>query len=428
MKLQLILLFIFTLNFAIFCQNTILYNLDSYKRVDGKYRTTFITPDANLNFGNILNSPNLMKNYNISVGGKYMDNQIRNDKNNQNNTFKKVDFGLLTGSNKDVSFIFEYDYDNRSYNDDLKYFKNGVNITTNNVYEESEIILFKRYLISANVSYDLGFGFGRLEIINNAWLGARILEELESKKLLTNIPSANEMKAFFDLIGDLEFDRVMDNRLRSIYRIEKMIEFIEQEEWIDRGSIPAFVTIYDAFLFENFIFRQSGERLEFTLTPTVSTDFSWLLNFNNDSFSKSIRPGFNGNVEYEIHENGDLNYYTIKLVGGRIEYFERFEGGESENTKSIAGNVYFEYKYRYLPSLRTNLLVVANASAGFIYSESYSASLSVNTVFEYNYYFSPATRLAIMARITYNDRSFQIGDYQPNINTNLSVNVVHAIR
>lgn len=425
MKSRLIILFILGFGTHITAQSTILYDLDTYKRVDIAYRTSFFTPDLNLSIDTTLNSPGVQRNYAINLGGRYTDNQIINDAKNQKTKYTVFNLNLNLGKNKLGSLSYEYNYDNRSYNES-SYFKNGFYIKWDHLYNVN--FNFNRlYRQSLDLSYDLGFGFGRLEVINNAWHGARILEELQSKNLLTKIPSLEEMKLFFDLIGDVQFERVMDRRLASMYRVEKIIEYIEQNEWIEKGSVPAFVTIYDAYRYERFFFRQSGERLEFTLTPTVlgniSKQFGTII-----PISKFIQPGFFGNVEYEIHENGDLAYYTTKLLGAQISYFELFRDGDFMNTDALSANMYFEYRYNYLPSLRTNLMVQANISGGFVYNDAYDATLNMNVAAEYNYYFSPATLLKLIASIYYADSNFQVGDYQPRIQSRFFIQVVHAFR
>lgn len=423
MKSHLSLLLFFIFSLAGSGQN-ILYDLDSYKRVSGIYRTTFITPDANLNYQDVINLPGQEKSYGFEVGGNYTDNQIQNDEKNQKTKFISLDLGAGIGTKKNVDSKYRYSSKDRSYNG-MKYFKSGFQLSTENRYDE--IINLKRFTHFLDMGYDLGFGFGRLEVINNAWIGARILEELESNNLLLIYPTTEELTELFDFIGDLEFERVMDPRLRSIYRVEKMIEFIENKGWIEKGSIPSFVRIYEAFLFENFVIRESGERLEFTLRPTLASNFIYTFVMDNQ-FSKVIRPGFLGTIEYEIHKNGDIAYNTKKLVGGRLEYIENFRDAPSNDFKQIAGNIYFQYRYRYLPSLRTNFIFSSNIAAGFIYAGNYTARLDMNSLAEYDYYFSPVTRLAVIAEVKYIDSRFQVGNFQPAIDAKFSVNVVHALR
>lgn len=420
-------MFIFLMFFALcsYSQDRILYDLDSYKRVDVNLRTTFFSPDFNLFYDNTINNPGIPKRYTINLGGSYNDSHLINNEKNQVLKYQGIDFGFTSGTNKNVDLSYIYQMENRFYNK-AKYFKRGLYIHSTSLYNE-DASSFARYSHSLYAEYDIGFGFGRLEVINNAWLGARILEELDSKHLLNSIPSADEMKLFFDLIGDLESDRVMDFRLRSMYRVEKIIEFVEQKGWIDKGSIKAFISIYDTYRYEDFIIRSSGERLEFTLTPTLRGLYNWR---NNSLFSESkyIQPGFIGSIEYELHRNGDLEYYKTKTFGARITHYQRFEKEQVQDSKTILGDLYFQYQYQYIPSLRTNLSFVGSFTGGFVYTSSYNARIRINTVCSYNYYFSPSTRLMIMGGILYDDNRFQLGDFQPKISTFVSFDIRHAIR
>ncbi|MEM9548500.1 MAG: hypothetical protein AAGA77_21120 [Bacteroidota bacterium] len=407
-------------------QSRIIYDLDAYLRVDGVYRTTFIIPNADLGYSNIINDPSKERDIQFVGGLLYNDNRIINNPRNQKVIEKSIDFDFTNGQANAIAFKYDYENTNRYYGEDKKYFKSRFYVSTDSRYQENQGVN-KTYLQTAALQYGLGFGFGRIEVVNDAWLGARILEELRMKNLLLVMPSSDEMKTFFDVVGDLSFERVMDNRLRSIYQIETLIKYIEEQGWIEKGSIPAFATIYDAFRFEDFLFRQSGERLEFTLTPRVD---SWLnYRFNEDDVNfYSFQPGFSGRTEYEVNRNGDLEYYTSMVLGGTFNYTEQINNNDFDDENFLNGSVYFRYSYYYLPSRRTNLIITGNVSAGFAHSSSYNAVLNMFSRLEYNYYFSPATQLVMQAALTYNDPQFQIGDYQPSIKANFSMNVVHAIR
>jgi hypothetical protein len=406
-------------------QDRILYDLDSYKRVDVNFRTSYFSPDFSLNYDNTINNTSIDKRYTFNLGGYYSDNHILNSENNQETKYQSLSSRFNSGTSKSVDLTYVYRKEKRHYAG-ARYFKNGINIITNMDYSENASS-FKRFSQLIDVKYDLGFGFGRLEVVNYAWLGARILEELDSKNLLNSIPSADEMKLFFNLIDDVKSYRVMDFRLSDMYRVEKIIEFIEGKEWIDKGDIKAFIVIYDAYRYENFITRMSGERLEFTLSPTLLGTYSWR---NTSIFygGKYIQPGFIGSVEYELHRNGDLEYYQTKIFGGRITHYQRFVKEQEEDSKTISGDLYFQYEYHYIPSLRTNLSFSANFSGGFVYSNSYDAIIAVNTSITYNYYFSPSTQMVIKGGIFYDDSRFQIGSYQPEISTFMSFDIRHAIR
>ena len=425
MRASLVILLFFTSILNLFSQDRIIYDLDSYKRVDIDFRTTFFMPDVDLYYNNTINNPALVKNYRISLGGKYTDAQLINDERNQLTKLHRLENGISSGTNKTAEMIYNYQKDRRSYNNG-NYFKSGFNIQSSMAYTNNSNI-FSRFSQLLNVEYDVGFGFGRLEIVNNAWIGARILEELDSKSLLKSLPIAADMRSFFDLIGDLEFDRVRDVRLKSIYQIEEIIAFIEQKEWIEKGSIKAFVTIYDAFQYEDFFIRMSGERLEFTLTPMVTGSYVWS---NNSIFGMEeyIQPGYEGSIEYEIHTNGDLEYYQTKILGGTIAHFQRFSKEQQIDSKTIAADLYFQYQYRYIPSLRTNLSFNSSFSGGFVYSNAYNARIAINSSLTYNYYFSPSTQIVLMGGVFYNDNMFQVGDYQPSITGFFSFDVIHAIR
>ena len=409
-------------------QEYILFDLDSYRRVDFDFRTTFISPDIDLRYVNEINTPNQNKNYRIGFDGVYNDIRIVNNLKNQKTWSNRVDMGILSGTSVGIDLNSQFDYSNRSYSEESNYFLNGAQLTTNLDFTNPQNS-DSRINSVVNVKYDLGFGFGRLEVVDNAWIGGRILEDLNKKGLLKVIPDSDEMRTFFDLIGSLQFTRVMDFRLAAIYRLERIVEYIESQGWIEDGSIPAFATIYDTYRYEQFSNRWTGERLEFTLSPTLRGVYIW--RDNNDLFTfQSIGPGFEGKIDYEWHTNGDLEYYKKKVVGAKLAYIESFQK-QSDLTSSnrfIDASLFVVYEYRYIPSLRTNLVWTTLFDGGFMHQESLRARVNVSSSLVYNYYVSPATQLVLRGSLGYSDNEFQSGDYQPRILASFSFDVLHALR
>ena len=418
--------YILIISYGIFAQDQILYDLDTYKRIDAEYRTTNIQPEFLFNYFNQLNSPGTNKAYFLEANGFYDDNFLVNSINQQNNRFIDIRTEFSIGTTQSVKILTDFVKEKRKYNGE-KFFKTDYQI-------RSRLSYFSNagggsnsfYQVDHDIIYGLGFGYGRLEVVNEAWLGGRILEELKRGGLLLDIPSAEAMKAFFDFLGELRFERVMDPRLRDIYRIEKMVEYLEDVGWIESGSVPSFVTIYDTFRYETFLIRQSGERLEFTLLPLISSKLNWRKNFET-VFQNRVRPGIAASTEYEIHRNGDLKYYTTMLLGGYVEYRDRlFIDNDSE--QSLSANISFDYIYRYLPSLRTNLSIASRIYSGFVNDSGYEAVLGLESRLNYDYYFSPATRLNFNAVFLYLDDKFQVGDFQPRLTFKTGVNIVHSLR
>lgn len=408
-------------------QGRIIYDLDTYRRVDFNFRMTTIMPSADMKYDKILNNPSSDKDYQIRVGGLLNESIIGNSLHHQKVKTRRLNFSLESGRQKFINIKYDVASLNRSYNEN-RYFINGYEASSTSAYSSQNVSYsFNQEL---GLSYDLGFGFGRLEVINSAWMGARILEELENNNLLREVPSAPEMRVFFDLIGDLTNERVLDSRLRSIYRIENIIKYIEREGWIEKGSVPAFANIYDSYRFETaLINRWSGERLEFKLKTKGKFVYK---ESNGGSFNirKYYEPGFEGNVEYSIHRNGDLEYYTIKKLGGLLDHYERFDKIPNLDRKVVSGNIYYEYEYRYLPSFRSNLAFTTRTSAGMTLDDkdNFSSFLRLDLVLVYNYYFSPATQMQLYARLNYNDNRFQVGEYQPRVRAWFSFDLIHAIR
>lgn len=426
MKLQIFILFIFGLSFTVKGQNPIIYDLDSYQRVNFDYRLTTFSPDLSFSYSKTLNTLGQEKFLTFRLGGLYLDYQLINSETNQKSYLSRIDLNARAGTLKSFDLGYDYNYDNRSYSG-LTYFKNGFEVSSRTNYMKNFNSL-KEFEQELTLSYDIGFGFGRIEVVNNAWLGARILQELDKNGLLTKVPEADEMTDLFDIIGDLQFERVMDPRLMTINRLEKMIEFIEEKELIEEGSIPAFVTIYDAFRFEDFFFRQSGERLEFTLSPAVNGTYFWN-DINLTGRNSNIRPGFEGSIDYEVHRNGDVEYYSKKSIGATLGYFEHFRENEESHSTIVTGDIEFNYTYRYLPSLRTNLEFATTVVGSLVKDDDdFSSILNATSKLSYFYYFSPATQLSISLNVQYSDTEFQIDEYQPSIGSSFLIDVVHAIR
>jgi len=408
-------------------QIDIAYDLDSYRRVDGFFRTTLIRPQVTTSYRDEVNVVGMEKDYSLGVRGSYADYQLTNSLPHQKEREVFGEFDLSAGSLKQGELTYRYSGIDRNYNEQ-DYFKIGGSIEFETKHREVSRFVGSSYTSEStlDLSSDLGFGFGRLEVVNDAWLAASILEELAAKNLLREIPDSLALRTYFDYLGQLEFERVLDFRMREIYVIEKLIAYLEEQNWIEKGSIPAFATIYDAYRYEQFFFRQTGRRLEFTLTPQIEVEIN--KSTGQESALRNIRPGFIGTIQYDMHRNGDIKYYVQKGLGASLRYIERFTNVNDFRLTYIDARIDYTYVYRYLPSLRTNFLISFKTEGGFTNANSFQSFLLAECGLKYNYFFTPTTRLEVSGNFGYTDPEFQVGDFQPRLNGFASCKVVHAIR
>lgn len=270
----------------------------------------------------------------------------------------------------------------------------------------------------------IGFGKGRIELVQDAQTALFILNDLQQQGLINgNIPSETA-HAFARLITDINNSRVFDSRKRRIYELTRIDSFIKNSGLSTTTDIRHFTTINDNWAFAMNPFRTSGTQWFVRLTPFASYNAinSQTVVFRSESensnsiFSHGIMPEIGFNRSKPISLKWQKNYGlsgSYQLVRTKYKQSSKFNGTVVQTpdsvleTKSISAIVF--YSIGYYPNNRTNIETSFTTGASRIEYDHLPSETFVN----YN------ASLAVTARYFIGYRTYLNGIYQLSYNSAL---------
>lgn len=235
-------------------------------------------------------------------------------------------------------------------------------------------------------TFSAAWGKGRIEDISDAWSAQRIIEDLQRTGFAASTFTEEDFWEFADLIAELRNLRRLDFRMKRVYELEQIGQFLIDKEIIGVSDILFMAQLADTYRFERFVQRSSGE--------------SW--NIYTQIYGHLRRSNNNADIEDYNLEFG-LNYqkylpikkrWQLNLIGN-LSYqpmTSTFFGNEPEQFRgSVSGRL------GYYPSARTNLGVRLFASwNNFINNiqQFDSTSYTFTNSFEARYFISPFASLS----------------------------------
>ena len=135
------------------------------------------------------------------------------------------------------------------------------------------------------------FGKGRIELVNDAWHAHTILEMLEEQDLLEKSISVEQIEAFANRISEIKNFRNTDFRLEGIAEFESLCEHLVENGIMDAEKYRSFAVLLDAWQYESFINRESGNEWKFGLKSKLMVDDKreWLGD-NSVLFTNQVQP------------------------------------------------------------------------------------------------------------------------------------------
>ena len=191
----------------------------------------------------------------------------------------------------------------------------------------------------------VAYGKGRIEDISDAWSAQRIIEDLTNANVLNRKPNEEEYWELADLIAELRNLRRLDFRMKRVYELTVLGEYLIDAGFTDASDILFMAQLADTYRFERFVLRSSGQ--SWKVYTAVLGSIEKLTGRPSDQDSK-----WEVGAQYEYRRPinqiwqldfiADFNYkpeaVRIPLVPGT----ENFEGSIS----AILG---------YYPNARTNI-------------------------------------------------------------------------
>jgi hypothetical protein len=295
----------------------------------------------------------------------------------------------------------------------------------------------------------LGFGRGRLELVQDAQMALFILNDLRQQGLLQQEADQQTALELAQVITGINNRRVFDSRRRRIYELTTIHEFLQQKGLTGTGDIRVFTTINDNWALAFNPLRYSGTNWYFNVTPSAS----WVSNTNTNSlgnvkteskgsaFGYGLQPtiGFNRYVPKSLHwqrNMGVMASYSRNNLKEKAKISNSLPELE-EITETSMYHTYLFYEMGYYPNNRTLVNAGVNMTGTWNQYDGTGTTESMTTIkpgayLTADYFISYNTRLSLQAGASYEHNKIKrTGTGVDNTNRNLlgtfSIGIAHVI-
>lgn len=410
----------------VFAQSDILYDLDAYKQVVFRLDQLFLRPDGGLTSRDVINVQGEGAVFDPDIGLDVWYSRIVNNESRQSSSFHRADVGVADTKSMSLDSRLTM----RSYvgNNYLLIGYDGRLGYYDRVSDLSNI--FAGSGLEVEIQGNFGFGSGRMEYINHAWMATLLLQALQDQALLLRSPEVEEITELADMLGRVRRTRILDGRMRNIEILERIVSHLQERKFIDPLSATAILVIQDTYRYDEVANRQTGSRLEFAIAPRLFVSRNMDI-FNEES--KTREYGAIGSITYLKETNMDVKWSKVLQYAAVLTVNQFSQSFQSLEMLRVKAAMTYQWSMAYLPSARTNfryglhseIFVALDKRENF--TDYTSVNLDLQGFLSYNYWFSPRTRAQITSSVTYYDDQFQFGKYQPTLSGNVGFSVVHAI-
>lgn len=258
----------------------------------------------------------------------------------------------------------------------------------------------------------LRLGFGRIENVSFAQQALFILRKLKEEGKIKKRLSNEEITAFADAIAQIRSRRIFDFRLRRIFELEQLDQFLMEHQMVEEQDIRYFALLNDQWIYGSSIQRGSGYRFSFAVHPGIIYN-----NQNIDGFGD-----FNSNlysllIGLELVSSEPLNQYWQRSF--EMSAYAGFSKGNVFDDFTNVNKDFSEPKtlvnvqggMGFYPNTRTRLDLNLGTSVNVSLSESNNFTTAVlgldGTIFQayldlnFTYFLLPRLRLDIDTRINH---------------------------
>ena len=338
---------------------------------------------------------------------------------------------------------FKWQFDNRFFKENKWFWQLGNELSGEfNLYKQSESsVTDKNNHLASTDELILGFGKGRIEMVQDAQMALFILNDLEEEGLVDHQPNTETVNRFAQLITDLNNRRIFDFRRKRIYELTQIESFLREKGITNSTDIRHFTIVNDNWAFAFNPFRSSGSDWFFHIVPSAGFD-----NFKTteeNSGAKTIFKTYNTilgigpEIGYENYKPINLKWQRNMHTTFSWTYYKN--NGTSKSTisgittktegssYSNDARFYFNYGLDYYPNNRTRINSSFDLLTTIIESE-FLIKPSLN--FSTDYFISFRTRLSASFSTKYQyDYIKYIGsssNKMHNLDINFGLGISHA--
>jgi len=353
------------------------FDFNNYKEFNYEYETFTIFPDFSGSVRSRLNSD--FKSFSTRLNPSYF--KVKNTRKiqktivsnqsllysnatteNISNTTLESKFFTLESNN--FANIRYYQKNNFYYE-----FNPSVNLRKDFINDESDFNFGNITLIPG-----IGIGYGRLEIVNNAWLAQTIFRNLDAIGIIDKDLNENDLLSLSERITNIQNTRIKDGRLENIYEFQNLSQHILDNQWYE-GDLSLFHAIlFDTYRFENFRIRSTGTRFNLRYEPVFRRNF----NNSGNRFSHSFQLNITKNkvISRLWQFDWTLNFTYILTNGLSLRNKFLF------NANVMLG---------YYPNARTNFRFIVNSAINE-FDNILPDGFNMSCQFLGDYYISPELR------------------------------------
>lgn len=356
----------------------------------------------------------------------------------------------LKAKGKNAKASVDWQLDDRFYKSNNWFFQLG-----NHLYAKEDFTkqLFSQSKTRTNVSgvdetLVIGFGKGRIEMVEDAQMALFILNDLQEQGLLSTMPDAATINQFAQLITAINNRRIFDSRKRRIYQLTQIESFLREKDITPVTDIRHFTIIDDNWTLAFNPSRLSGSDWYLTINSSaemgsadqkIEEAFSKTINKNN-----SMNLGIGPKLGYENYKPVNLKWQRNMgaWLSWQIEKAKQndkhtISGSTTENktkSKQTETECYAFYGFGFYPNNRTRLNAELNVRASqlrfFDNLLKKQISVSPQISFSTDYFISYKTRLNASVYLGYNYDRYSYTSLPSaasrSFNGNFSVGISHS--
>lgn len=332
---------------------------------------------------------------------------------------------------------FSWQFDNRFFRNNKWYWQIGNRLSGEGNLQESAHLYDKKEFSASN-EVILGFGKGRIEMVQDAQMALYILNDLEQQGLINAPVDHQTINSFAQLITQINNRRIFDFRRKRIFELTQIDSFLRNKGITNSTDIRLFTTINDNWSYGYNPLRSAGSDWFFRLIPFYGFDINKNSNLPDYSLQQSTNTfGVRPEIGYENYKpinlkwqrdlgasfswSYDRHYFTVKNTNSGTTSKFKSSGDLMQSQLKLF------YGLGYYPSNRSKVNGTLNLS-GSIGEGAYSINPSID--FSADYFISYRTRLsAYLSTIYQYDQQNFAGGPTVNahsLNANFIITISHA--
>jgi hypothetical protein len=332
---------------------------------------------------------------------------------------------------------FAWQFDNLFFRDNKWYWQIGNRLSGEGNLQKSSHLYDKKEFSASN-EVILGFGKGRIEMVQDAQMALYILNDLEQQGLINAPVDHQTINSFAQLITQINNRRVFDFRRKRIFELTQIDSFLRNKGITRSLDIRLFTTINDNWSYGYNPLRSAGSDWFFRLVPFYGFNIDKNSNFSDYSLQQSTHTlGVRPEIGYENYKPVNLKWQ--RDLGARFSWsydrhhfaVKNINSGTISKFKSTGdftqSQLNLFYGLGYYPSNRSKVNGTLKLS-GSIGEGAYWINPSID--FSADYFVSYRTRLsAYLSTIYQYDRLNFTGVLANNahsLNVNFGVTISHA--